>query len=223
MTAVLWLVGGMLAGWVLARVTSRRRAHAPDSGGLAAPSGELTSQWQRLDAVERHVVSAFLRRKPVAKNLNATFAAQETVGQRVADRVATFGGSWPFIILFGVVITIWMTVNAHTGRPFDPYPFILLNLVLSCLAALQAPVIMMSQNRQAAKDRLDAQHDYEVNLKAEVEILDPRQARRTARAGVAEAGRDAATADCPARGDRPPDRRLRQLFSFQFPVLSSEF
>jgi uncharacterized membrane protein len=98
--------------------------------------------------------------------------AGSTAGQRLADRVATFGGSWRFIILFAAVLFLWIAVNsvALIFRPFDPYPFIFLNLVLSCLAALQAPVIMMSQIRQEARDRLHAMHDYQVNLKAELEI-----------------------------------------------------
>src|SRR5207248_5663226 len=100
---------------------------------------------------------------------------ERTFGQRLADKIATFGGSWTFIIIFGAILLIWIALNSflllyRTG-PFDPYPYILLNLFLSMLAALQAPVIMMSQNRQAAKDRMDAAHDYEVNLKAELEIL----------------------------------------------------
>jgi uncharacterized membrane protein len=98
-----------------------------------------------------------------------------SLGQRVSDRVSAFGGSWPFIGLFGLFLVVWVVINAvilaRRGTTFDPYPFILLNLFLSMLAAVQAPVILMSQNRQAAKDRLDAAHDYEVNLKAELEIL----------------------------------------------------
>ena len=87
-------------------------------------------------------------------------------------RSAQFGGSWAFIISFGVVLVVWITINSGLllNRPFDPYPFILLNLILSCIAALQAPVIMMSQNRQEAKDRIRGEHDYMVNLKAELEI-----------------------------------------------------
>jgi uncharacterized membrane protein len=100
---------------------------------------------------------------------------QQTVGQRVADRVASFGGSWPFIFIFGAVLFTWIVLNSLillTGHhPFDPYPYILLNLVLSMLAAIQAPVIMMSQNRQGVKDWIQANHDYEINLKAEVEIM----------------------------------------------------
>lgn len=95
-----------------------------------------------------------------------------TVGQRVADKVATFGGSWTFIISFAVFIVIWISINVFVmiAHPFDPYPFILLNLILSCLAALQAPVIMMSQNRQEEKDRERAKKDYMINLKSELEI-----------------------------------------------------
>jgi uncharacterized membrane protein len=112
-----------------------------------------------------------LLRSHVTRNTNVQEAELLTVGQRVADRVAAFGGSWSFILLFGALITVWMGVNLlQSVRPFDPYPFILLNLVLSTLAALQAPVIMMSQNRQAFKDRLNAEADYQVNLKAELEV-----------------------------------------------------
>jgi uncharacterized membrane protein len=108
----------------------------------------------------------------VAADINAEFERDLTFGERLADRIADFGGSWRFIIVFGIFILLWMAINtvALLGRPADPYPFILLNLILSCLAALQAPVIMMSQNRQEAKDRLRSEHDYRVNLKAELEI-----------------------------------------------------
>ncbi len=113
-----------------------------------------------------------LLRTHVARNLNVEEEEMLTFGQRIADRVATFGGSWTFIIIFGVVLIGWTLVNtlALAERAFDPYPYILLNLVLSMLAAIQAPVIMMSQNRQASKDRLKADLDYEVNLKAELEV-----------------------------------------------------
>ena len=95
-----------------------------------------------------------------------------TFGERISDKVATFGGSWVFIILFGLTLFIWIAINSFTYffRPFDPYPFILLNLVLSTLAAIQAPIIMMSQNRQAKKDRLRGEDDYRINLKSELEI-----------------------------------------------------
>ena len=120
---------------------------------------------------ERAVLAHILRRTPATKDPNVAFDASLTLGERLADRVASFGGSWSFIVLFVFAMTVWMLANVERAAVFDPYPFILLNLVLSCLAALQAPIIMMSQNRQAARDRLDAQHDYEVNLKAEMEIM----------------------------------------------------
>jgi uncharacterized membrane protein len=112
-----------------------------------------------------------LLRSHVTRNPNVEEAEILTAGQRIADRVAAFGGSWTFIIIFGAILVVWMAVNVILAlRAFDPYPFILLNLVLSTLAALQAPVIMMSQNRQAFKDRLNADADYQVNLKAELEV-----------------------------------------------------
>jgi uncharacterized membrane protein len=108
----------------------------------------------------------------VARNLNREFESRLTLGERLADGLAKFGGSWSFIVIFLVMMVIWMGINSFflIEKPFDPFPFILLNLALSCLAALQAPVIMMSQNRQEAKDRLRAENDYEINLKAEIEI-----------------------------------------------------
>ena len=113
-----------------------------------------------------------LLRTQVTRNVNIEAEERLTLGQRLADRVAAFGGSWPFILLFGAVMVLWIAVNTWVlaERPFDPYPYILLNLVLSMLAALQAPIIMMSQNRQAAKDRLQADLDYRINLKAELEV-----------------------------------------------------
>lgn len=127
----------------------------------------ILSDLAKLSVTEKAIVMGFIHRKGVAKDLTAM---PSTFGQRVADRVASFGGSWPFIIIAVSLIGAWILVNVRQGG-FDPFPFILLNLVLSCLAALQAPIIMMSQNRQAARDRIDAQHDYEVNLKAEMEIV----------------------------------------------------
>ncbi len=112
------------------------------------------------------------KRHRTARNVNEMVDATTSYGDRIADSVARFGGSWPFILLFLAMLVLWMGANSLELllRPFDPYPFIFLNLLLSCLAALQAPVIMMSQNRQTARDRLQAEHDYEVNLKAELEI-----------------------------------------------------
>lgn len=125
-----------------------------------------------LTAGERRVLQSALARRTLVQDGAARFPGQLTFGERLADRVATFGGSWTFIILFGLTLTAWAAINLILGRrAFDPYPFIFLNLMLSMLAAVQAPIIMMSQNRQAAKDRLETAHDYEVNLKAEIEIM----------------------------------------------------
>jgi CRP/FNR family cyclic AMP-dependent transcriptional regulator len=111
-----------------------------------------------------------LMSRQVSRNINEEVEERSTFGQRVADRVAAFGGSWPFIFLFGAIMIVWMSVNILKFANYDPYPFILLNLCLSTIAALQAPIIMMSQNRQASKDKLLAENDYRVNLKAEMEI-----------------------------------------------------
>jgi CRP/FNR family cyclic AMP-dependent transcriptional regulator len=111
-----------------------------------------------------------LMSRQVSRNVLDEAEEAMTLGQRVADRVATFGGSWPFIFLFGAVMFVWMGINIFGLTHFDLYPFILLNLCLSTLAAIQAPIIMMSQNRQAAKDKLLAENDYQVNRKAEMEI-----------------------------------------------------
>ncbi len=123
---------------------------------------------------ESRVVEAVAQRQSIVINTNEVFEDTRTFGERLADHIATFGGSWTFIMTFGLVLMSWVVLNtvilARRNASFDPFPYILLNLFLSMLAALQAPVIMMSQNRQAAKDRMDAAHDYEVNLKAEIEI-----------------------------------------------------
>ena len=111
-----------------------------------------------------------LMRTRVVRNPNVEIEQSETVGERLADAVAKFGGSWTFVISFGMVLLIYTAINTILHRPWDPYPFILLNLFLSMLAAIQAPVIMMSQNRQDTKDRLRSELDYKVNLKAELEI-----------------------------------------------------
>lgn len=134
----------------------------------------LNVDFHALHEREQLVVRRIVERAHLSHNTNRVFDEQLTRGQRLADRVAAFGGSWPFIILFVAVLVIWVIVNAFVlarrNEEWDPYPFILLNLMLSMVAALQAPVIMMSQNRHVAKDRLDAEHDYQVNLKAELEI-----------------------------------------------------
>ncbi len=132
---------------------------------LQAEKGEIS-------ALDRKVLRTLRENETLSENLNVEFDRNLTLGQRLADRVAEFGGSWTFILCFAGVMGTWILINAGAllVGPFDPFPYILLNLVLSCLAAVQAPVIMMSQNRQEAKDRLRAEHDYQINLKAELEI-----------------------------------------------------
>jgi uncharacterized membrane protein len=125
-----------------------------------------------LSDLERQVVESLAREETVARDVEAAWEGKRTFGERVSDFVADFGGSWKFIISFFAILLVWIGFNvwAATRAVFDPYPFILLNLVLSCLAAIQAPIIMMSQKRQEAKDRLRSENDYRVNLKAEFEI-----------------------------------------------------
>jgi len=132
----------------------------------------LTRERGELTRLEHEVVKSLADHETLAENIEAEYAEHRTFGERLSDRLASFGGSWTFISLFGVVLLAWMGFNiVAAGRSqFDPYPFILLNLVLSCLAAIQAPIIMMSQKRQEAKDRLRSENDYRVNLKAELEI-----------------------------------------------------
>lgn len=122
--------------------------------------------------IDQDVMEAIKNNAILSENIQDELEAKLTFGQRVADRVAAFGGSWTFIITFFSFILIWMVINVWylSSKPFDPYPFILLNLILSCLAAIQAPIIMMSQNRQEQKDRQRGEHDYKINLKAELEI-----------------------------------------------------
>ena len=132
---------------------------------IEAEKGELSK-------LEEDVVRSLRENELLSRDLNKEFDSKMTFGERAADKVAEFGGSWRFIGIFAAVLFGWIVLNAVVlaNRAFDPYPFILLNLVLSCIASIQAPIIMMSQNRAAAKDRLQAEHDYKVNLKAEVEI-----------------------------------------------------
>jgi uncharacterized membrane protein len=133
------------------------------------------TKYEKLTELERHVAHHITERTPISTNVVQDFSEQMTFGQRMADKVASFGGSWLFISIFMGVMVLWILLNSFVlttfNRSFDPYPYILLNLVLSMLAAIQAPIILMSQNRQAYKDRLSADHDYEVNLKAEFEII----------------------------------------------------
>jgi uncharacterized membrane protein len=131
--------------------------------------------FEQLTNLEQNVVKNILEGARITKNTNRVFTEQMTLGQRVADKVASFGGSWTFILLFAGILITWVAANTFLlsqSKVFDPYPYILLNLFLSMIAALQAPVIMMSQNRQASRDRLDANNDYQVNLKSELEILE---------------------------------------------------
>jgi len=132
----------------------------------------LKKEWDALHPKEKHVLAHIAERTHATEDINAKFKDDRTFGQRLADRISEFGGSWTFLISFFLVIFCWVLINAYVlaARPFDPYPFILLNLVLSMLAAVQAPVIMMSQNRQAIKDRIRSENDYEVNLKTELEL-----------------------------------------------------
>lgn len=125
-----------------------------------------------LSAEERRVLQQAIGKKAVSVDTSMVFDDESTFGQRLADGVASFGGSWTFLSIFGAVLVGWVGLNLLLAQMApDPYPFIFLNLLLSMLAAVQAPVIMMSQNRQSAKDRLVTAHDYECNLKAEIEIM----------------------------------------------------
>jgi uncharacterized membrane protein len=132
----------------------------------------LEKEKGEISTIEEQVIRSVKENKLLSKNINTEFEQKLTFGEPLADRIADFGGSWKFIVIFGGVLLLWVAGNAMIliRRPFDPYPFILLNLVLSCLAAVQAPVILMSQNRQESRDRLRSEHDYLINLKAELEI-----------------------------------------------------
>lgn len=132
---------------------------------IKADKGELS-------VLEEQVIVSLKEQELLSQNINVEYDRQRSVGEVMADRLADFGGSWLFIGIFCGVLIIWLVMNSVVMlmKPFDPYPFIFLNLILSCLAAMQAPVILMSQNRQEARDRLQAEHDYRINLKAELEI-----------------------------------------------------
>jgi uncharacterized membrane protein len=133
-----------------------------------AEANPLVAEIARLNGLERQIIDRFIHRQRVPPDASQ---APLSFGDRVADRVTSFGGSWPFIVLTIFAIAAWMMINATMAKAFDAYPYILLNLVLACMTVLQAPLIMMSQNRQTTRDRLEAQHDYEVNTKAELEIV----------------------------------------------------
>jgi len=132
----------------------------------------LQDEIGELSTLDQEVVESLQQHEILSSDISKQFEIKLTFGERLSDRIASFGGSWRFIIIFGAVLFGWIILNAIflLNRGFDPYPFILLNLILSCLAAIQAPIIMMSQNRSEARDRLRAENDYKVNLKAELEI-----------------------------------------------------
>lgn len=139
---------------------------------LARAQQMLTDDRGEITELEKEVLDSLSSEKVLAHDPFGDTDDKLTFGQRLADRVAAFGGSWSFIIAFFAVLALWIAINSGflLSKSFDPYPFILMNLILSCLAALQAPVIMMSQNRQETKDRIRSEHDYQINLKAELEI-----------------------------------------------------
>jgi uncharacterized membrane protein len=132
----------------------------------------LESEKGELSSLENEVVRSLREHEVLSADIESEFEQKWSFGERLADRIAAFGGSWAFLMIFGVFLFGWIGVNTVVlvSRPPDPYPFIFLNLILSCIAAIQAPVIMMSQNRQEVKDRVRSQHDYKINLKAELEI-----------------------------------------------------
>ena len=132
----------------------------------------LEDEIGELSALDNEVIQSLEQHEILSADISKQFEKKLTFGERLSDRIADFGGSWKFIMMFGSVLIGWIVLNAVflLNRGFDPYPFILLNLILSCLAAIQAPIIMMSQNRAEARDRLRAENDYKVNLKAELEI-----------------------------------------------------
>jgi uncharacterized membrane protein len=132
----------------------------------------LEEEIGELSALDNEVIQSLEQHEILSADISTQFERKLTFGERLSDHIAEFGGSWKFLITFGAVLVGWIVLNALLllNRGFDPYPFILLNLILSCLAAVQAPIIMMSQNRAEARDRLRAENDYKVNLKAELEI-----------------------------------------------------
>jgi uncharacterized membrane protein/uncharacterized membrane protein YeaQ/YmgE (transglycosylase-associated protein family) len=195
---ILGLVGSLVGGWMMALLgfnapgdwlrhgvvsllgamvvlgIARRLRPVSRQGrrvlGEVAGVADFEAQFKKLGGFELRVLEHLRGHASKPRDPNAAFEDEMTFGQRVADKVASFGGSWTFIGLFLLMMLIWMIINSVSPKRFDPFPFILLNLVLSCLAALQAPVIMMSQNRQALKDRVMASNDYEVNLRTETEL-----------------------------------------------------
>lgn len=134
--------------------------------------GLIEGETASIRELQADVVKSIKEHEIISENSNLVADEVLKLGERVSDKVASFGGSWKFIIIFFMVLAGWIIVNSalYLMKPFDPYPFILMNLILSCLAAIQAPIIMMSQNRQEKKDRLRSESDYKVNLKSEIEV-----------------------------------------------------
>jgi uncharacterized membrane protein len=132
---------------------------------IAEDAGFLTN-------VQKEVLESISQQDTITRDMYAQWNKNLTIWDKIADNIAKFGGSWFFILSFFSILNIWIVINSLTlwYRPFDPYPYILLNLILSCLAAIQAPIIMMSQNRMEARDRMRSENDYQINLKAEIEI-----------------------------------------------------
>jgi uncharacterized membrane protein len=157
-------------------VACRKKDRSMDKKMRDAAEKLFSSEYKNLSEQERHVAHHITERTPISTNIVQDYSEKLTFGQKMADNVASFGGSWTFIVIFMIVLIAWIVLNSFIliklhGGTFDPYPYIFLNLILSMLAAIQAPIILMSQNRQAYKDRLRAEHDYEVNLKSELEII----------------------------------------------------
>jgi uncharacterized membrane protein len=135
-------------------------------------SNLVTEERGKIEKIEEEVINSIHESDLLSANPNLAYQEITSTGNKIADKVAKFGGSWKFIIIFFLILMIWIFINTYNliFRSFDPFPFILLNLILSCMAAVQAPIIMMSQNRQETKDRIRSENDYKVNLKAEIEI-----------------------------------------------------
>jgi uncharacterized membrane protein len=178
-------LGGMLAELIRPSLLEfiKKETPALDSKGFICfdDLGEFRKDYVKdvlqkeigeLSALDQEVIESLQQHEILSSDISKQFEKKLTFGERLSDHIAEFGGSWKFLITFGAVLLIWIAINGVilVTHAFDPYPFILLNLILSCLAAVQAPIIMMSQNRAEARDRLRAENDYKVNLKAELEI-----------------------------------------------------
>lgn len=155
------------------RPPSKKSRHTAEIDRRQTARKFLQGEIEKLPADGRAVIERFINRGQVSRNIALEFAAGLTFGERLSDKVAAVGGSWTFILSFLLALVVWIAFNSFVlaREAFDPYPYILLNLVLSCVAAIQEPIIMMSQNRQGAADRLGARHDYEVNVKSELEVM----------------------------------------------------